>query len=55
MVSVETRPSEIKIAEKAVCNPPLFDNMTLYFECRIDKNALFQTVFLAFLPTGYAL
>jgi len=27
-----------------------FDNMTLYFECRINKNA--QSVFLAILPTG---
>jgi len=24
----------------------------LYFECRINKNALFQTVFLAIWPTG---
>jgi len=26
--------------------------MALYFECRINENALFQTVFLAILPTG---
>jgi len=26
--------------------------MALYFECRINKNALLQTVFLAILPTG---
>jgi len=29
--------------------------MALYFECRINKNALLQAVFLAILPTGYAL
>jgi len=28
----------------------IFDNMVLYFECRIDKNALLQAVFLAILP-----
>jgi len=26
--------------------------MALYFKCRIDKNTLFQTVFLAILHTG---
>jgi len=26
--------------------------MALYFECRINKNALFQIVFLVILPTG---
>jgi len=26
--------------------------MALYFECRINKNTLLQTVFLAILPTG---
>jgi len=26
--------------------------MTLYFECRINKNALLHTVFMAILPTG---
>jgi len=26
--------------------------MALYFECRINKNALFQAVFLAILPAG---
>jgi len=39
-----------KIAEKAVCRS--VDNMALYFECLINKNALFQTVFLAVFPTG---
>jgi len=29
----------------------IFDKMALYFEFRIN-NALFQTVFLAILPTG---
>jgi len=29
-----------------------FDNMALYFECRININAILQTVFLAILPTG---
>jgi len=29
--------------------------MALYFECRIKKNALFQTVFWAIFPTGYIL
>jgi len=33
-----------KIAEKAVCRS-VFDNMALYFECRINKNALLQNVF----------
>jgi len=27
--------------------------MALYFECRINKNPLLQTVFLAILPTGW--
>jgi len=27
--------------------------MALYFECRINKNALLQSVFLAILPTGF--
>jgi len=40
-----------KSAEKAVCRS-VFDIMTLYFECQIIKNTLFQTVFLAILPTG---
>jgi len=26
--------------------------MALYFECRINKNALLQTVTMAILPTG---
>jgi len=26
--------------------------MAVYFECRIYKNALLQTLFLAILPTG---
>jgi len=30
----------------------IFDNMALYFECRIKKNASLQTIFLAILPTG---
>jgi len=30
----------------------IFDNMALYFDCRINKNVLLQTVFLAILPTG---
>jgi len=32
---------------KAVCKS--------VFECRINKNAFFQTVFLPILPTGYPL
>jgi len=32
-----------KIAEKAVCRGVFFDNMVLYFMCRINKNALLQT------------
>jgi len=32
----------------------IFDNMALY-ECRINKNAPLQTVFLAILPTGIEL
>jgi len=36
-----------KIAEKAVCS-----DMTRYFECRINKNTLLQTNFMAILPTG---
>jgi len=35
-----------KIGKKAVCRSVFFDNMALYlalyFECRINKNALFQ-------------
>jgi len=27
--------------------------MALYFECRINKKALLQTVTLAILPTGF--
>jgi len=37
-----------KIAEKAVCSEYIFDSMALYFailQCRINKNALLQTVF----------
>jgi len=30
----------------------IFDNMALYFECRIVKNALLQTVFSVILATG---
>jgi len=33
----------------------VFDNMTLYFECRVNKNALLQTTFLVILPTGWKL
>jgi len=33
-----------KFAEKAV-GRSVFNNMALYFECRIYKNALLQTVF----------
>jgi len=29
-----------------------FDNMPLYFRCRINKTALLQTVFLVIFPTG---
>jgi len=32
-----------------------FDNIALYFECRINKSALLQTVFLAIMPTGMLL
>jgi len=40
-----------KIAEKAVC---IFDNIKLYFEYRINKNALPQTVFFRrFFPLGF--
>jgi len=41
-----------KIAQKAVVCRSIFDTMALYFECRIKKNALRQTVFLAIFPTG---
>jgi len=29
-----------------------FVNMTLYFECRINKNVFLQTVFWRFCPLG---
>jgi len=32
--------------------PPIFDNMALYFECRINKSVLLQTAFLVIFPTG---
>jgi len=32
-----------KITEKAVCTD-IFDNMALYFECRINKTILLQSV-----------
>jgi len=35
-----------KVAETAVGNECIFDNMALYFEC-------LQTVFWAILPTGF--
>jgi len=35
-----------KIAES------IFDNMSLYFECRINKKHSFRMFFLAILPTG---
>jgi len=38
-----------KIAEKAVCRSVFY--IALYFECRINKKALLQTVLLAILPT----
>jgi len=42
-----------KIADKAVCRSEcIFDNIALYYECRINKNALLQTVFLPIFPTG---
>jgi len=37
-----------KIAEKAVLGVN-FDNLALYFECRIKKYALLQIVFLVIL------
>jgi len=37
--------------EKAVCRS-VFLTMALYFECRINKNALIHTVFLAIYPLG---
>jgi len=40
-----------KITEKAVCKSVFFDNMALYFEYRINKNALLEQT--AILPTGY--
>jgi len=36
----------INNAEKALCRSVYYDNMTLYFEYRINKNALLRTVFL---------
>jgi len=30
-----------------------FDNMALYFGCRINKSAFLQTVFLVILSTGH--
>jgi len=30
----------------------IFDNMALYFECRINKNVPLQTVFWRFYPLG---
>jgi len=42
-----------KIDEKAECRSVFFDNMVLYSECRIYRNALLQTVSLTILPTGY--
>jgi len=41
-----------KFVEKAVCRSVFLTIMALYFECRINKNALLLTVFLAILPTG---
>jgi len=38
-----------KIAEKAVCKSAFLT--ALYFERRINKNAFFQTAFLAIFPT----
>jgi len=38
-----------KIAEKAACRGVFLNNMALYFEFQINKNALLQTVFLAIL------
>jgi len=41
-----------QIAEKAVSRSVFLTTMALlYFECRINKNALIRTVFLAILPT----
>jgi len=44
------------IAEKAVCRSVflecIFDNMALYFDCRINQNALLQTVFWRFCLLG---
>jgi len=41
-----------KIAEKAVCKSVFFDNVALYFECQINKNALPRLFFVPILPTG---
>jgi len=41
-----------KIAEKAVCKSIFFDNIALYFECRINKNTLLQTVFFSYQITS---
>jgi len=30
----------------------IFDNMALYFKCRINENIILQTIFLAIFPTG---
>jgi len=39
-----------KISEKAVCGSIFFDNMALYFECRINKNRFPSDSFLRFCP-----
>jgi len=41
-----------KIAERAVYRNVFFNNIALYFECRINKNVLLHIVFLAIFPTG---
>jgi len=39
------------ILEKAVCRSFIFDNMALYFECRINEKRTPLDCFLAILPT----
>jgi len=47
-------PEDWRISQWAISpkEERIFDNMALYLECRINKNALLQTVLLAILPTG---
>jgi len=41
-----------KIAKKAVCIGVYFDNMTRYFECRINKNGKQPIALIKIMPPG---